>query len=422
MRKMRYLILSIILFMAAGSFINPKTGTAASAVIEISSDGTEVKVGDKVYIYITLRSDVSFGDFEGNLIYDDEILEYRGGASFVTGSSGFLKLSDVNVPEGDKSRKYTLEFEAIKVGTCDIEFVSYMLYEYESEADMSVSSNVYTLNIKAKETASDNAYLKSLKISPSELSPAFSRDTFVYSTSVDHQTEKLVVEALREDEKSTIKIIGNDSLKEGENKIVITVIAESGSVIEYTINAFKESAPAEEVGGEEPVITPSKRHGTFEVAEIDGELFAVYSGRYKLVEPASGIRIPAGYKKTSIIISDVSVPVYAPENNMDYKYLLIYAENELGEAGFYMYDRAERTLQRYGAEILYAPGKGSDSASEDVMSSEEYKANMNKAAILIALLSVLCVLLAAGLVHLLMKYRGYTGNKSNKRRKGNRNH
>lgn len=406
MKRIRFLIIAMVLLALTGSFMNTKTSAAASAEIEISTDSTEVTVGDKLYVYITITSDTEFGDFEGNLMYDDEILEYQGDVSIVAGDSGFLNISDINKTEGDTNRKYSLEFLVIAAGTCDIEFASEIVYDFESAADMSVSSNIHTLKAVQPQTASSNAYLKLLKISPSLLAPAFDRNTFQYNTTVGYETETLVVEALREDEKSTIRITGNDSLLEGENKIIVTVIAESGTVIEYTINAFRESAPAVEVE-EETDITPSDKHGTFEVVEIGDEIFAVYGGKYKFVELGSEVVIPSGYIKTRIIISDVSIPVYAPEDNLDYDYLLVYAENELGQTGFYQYDRVERTLQRYGAEIYDSPGEMSGAEEKEIMQSEEYRSNLSKAAILIALLTVLCAFLAVVSIRLFMKSKGY---------------
>ena len=45
-----------------------------------------------------------FGDIEANLTYDEEILEYKGSVSFITGSSGFLKIADINLSEDTDNR------------------------------------------------------------------------------------------------------------------------------------------------------------------------------------------------------------------------------------------------------------------------------------------------------------------------------
>lgn len=394
MKKMRKYMLAMLICFLAGSFMVTKTGHAASAEVDISTDRSEVTVGQTLYVYLTITSDTAFGDFEANLTYDEEVLEYTGKQSYVVGNNGFLKISDMNVSDGDTVRKYTLEFKAINIGISDISLMEpFMVYDYESEDGMPVSANVLTVQVEPEETASDNAFLSSLKIKPSELQPAFDKNIFSYKTTVDHETEKLIINAEREDSNAIVRISGNDSLKEGENKIVVTVIAESGTVIEYNIDVFREYASAEDEVPEDSPITPSTKHGTFEIVRTGDELFAVYEGKYKLVEPGPEVRIPSGYIKTKIIISDISIDVFAPEDNLGYDFLLIYAENELGEPGFYSFDRVERTIQRCVPDDLAIRAPETDQLAEINKLKSDYRSNLMKAVIIITLLSVLCAVL-----------------------------
>jgi hypothetical protein len=345
-----------------------------------------------------------FGDIEANLTYDEEILEYKGSLSFITGSSGFLKIADINISEGADNRKYALEFQALKVGKTDIEFSGpVMVYDYESELPMSVFVDSFELEVNAAHTASDNAYLKSLKISPAELSPAFDKNIFEYSTSVSYDIDRLVVVALSEDDKATIRIDGNDFLEEGENKVIVSVIAEAENIIEYTIEVMKDITPEE--GAYTTPITPDKKHGSFELVRVEDEVFAIYGGKYKIVELPVNVEIPSGYIKSEIIISRISIPVFTPEQ-LDNEFLLIYAENELGQAGFYSYDKAEKTMQRYISELapIYEPEVGNH---KEPMSSDKYRTNLNIAAIIIALLCALCIVFVILSIRLYMKLKGY---------------
>lgn len=409
MKRRIFKVITFCLLFMIGGFVKMDTIRAASANIEITTDKSQVAVGDTVYVYINISSDTTFGDVEANLVYDEDILEYKSGVSFITGNSGFLKIADINFSEEAKDRKYALEFKALKVGKCEIEFSgSVVVYDYDSGFPMSVSTNTLELEVQAPYTASDNANLSTLKISPQQLNPSFDKGIYEYNTTVGYDVQKLVIEAIPEDQKATIRITGNDLLQEGENKIVITVTAESGKTKEYIINVQKETAP-EEAGVDVGTITPDKKHGSFELVRLDNEIFAIYSGKYKLVEPDASVKIPDGYSKTRIIISGISIEVYASE--LDSEFLLIYAENELGEKGFYRYDKVEKTLQRYVGEekSVYVP---TDNIDEDIMTYKEYRSNLSKAAIIIALLSVLCVLLIILSIRLFMKTKGY----KNKRR------
>ena len=387
-RKVSQMIIFSMLLLIGG-LLNIQTIRAASANVEITADENQVEVGNTIYVYINISSDTMFGDVEANLTYDEDILEYKGGVSFITGSSGFLKIADINFSEGAENRKYALEFKALEVGKNEIKFNgTIMVYDYTSGYPMSVSSNKLELEVIAPHTASDNAYLKSLKISPTDLEPSFDKNTFEYDTSVGYETEKLVVVALPEDEKATIRVKGNDSLLEGENKVIVTVIAESGNKTEYTVNVFRESTP---VDIDTEPITPNKKHGSFEVLESDNERYLVYGGKYKLIEIPADLKIPSGYTKTRIIISDTSIEVFSPEQ-LDSEFLLVYAENELGQVGFYQFDKIERTMQRYAWELPIVQGP-IDNIDDDLIKSQQYKSNLSKAAITIAILSAMCILL-----------------------------
>jgi hypothetical protein len=404
MKRVISKLLLICLFLVFGGLININYAYAASANVEITTDKSQVTVGDTVLVYINISSDSMFGDVEANLTYDEEILEYKGGVSFISGNIGFLKIADVNISEGSDNRKYALEFQALEVGKTEIEFSGpVMVYDYETELPMSVFYDSTEIEVKPAHTASDNAYLSSLKVSSAELEPAFDKNTFEYSTSVAYDVDRLVVVALPEDEKATVRITGNDLLEEGENKVVINVTAEAGNIIEYTIKVAKDIAP--EVGVDTPSITPDKKHGSFEVVRVEGEIFAIYGGKYKLLEPPADIKVPSGYIKTKIIISGVSIPVYASEQ-LDSEFFLIYAENELGEAGLYSYDKVERTMQRYTSVIAPVPGQ-TDEINKEPVNNEQYRSKMNIAAIIIALLSALCAVLVILCIRMFMKLRGY---------------
>lgn len=405
-KKIIKYLAAFFLFIIAGVMITAKPCQAASAEIEISADTTEVTLGDSLFVYITVSSDILFGDFEANVTYDDEILDYQSVFPAITGSNGFLKISDIGVSDGTDVRKYTLKFEATKLGVCEISFREpIMVYEYETGDGMSVSSNVLNINVKAAETASDNAFLNSLKTSPSELTPAFDKNVFEYSTNIGYETEKLIINALPEDNKSTVSISGNEILKEGENKIIITVLAESGAVIEYTINVLRDKAPIVVTDGS--TITPGAAQSAFKVIQIEGDIFAVYEGKYKLVEPGSEVNIPTGYVKTKVILSDISINAYSPENDLDNDFRLLYATNELGESGFYRYDRIEKTMQRFVPQEAYGFDNVAASNTDEIIQSAKYHANLNKAALAIAILSVICILLAAVSIRLFLKSRGY---------------
>ncbi len=404
--SIRWIAIILILLVAGGS-LPPAIALAASAEAELTTEVAEVKVGEEFFVYLTVSSNTEFGDIEAAITYDDTVLEYQGGTSKIKGGSGYLKISDREVANGTKKRKYTMKFEAVEVGICDISFSDgnqIMVYDSKDGVAMSVSSNTLTINVTAPETASSNTKLKELQISPSSLTPAFSPDIYDYSTEVSYDTEKLIIVALPEDEKSTVTVTGNDNLSEGQNKITIQVLAESGANIEYSIKAVKEAAPTV-IDPEVTGIPEESTKNSFRVVREEDGKYVVYSGKYKLLEPDSSIVIPEGYKKTTLLLSDVSVAAYYPENDLGSDFLLLYAQNESGEVGFYQYDKIEKTIQRFVRKNNTVVNDTTNTADSEA--EQKYRTNLNRAAIVIALLCAVCALLITLLIRAVIKGRGY---------------
>lgn len=80
---------------------------------------------------------------------------------------------------------------------------------------------------------SNDVTLKSLKLSTGKID--FDRSKFLYSVDVNYEVDSIEVEAIPNDSKSRAEIEKPDKLLIGENTINIKVIAEDGSIGNYTI-------------------------------------------------------------------------------------------------------------------------------------------------------------------------------------------
>lgn len=377
-------ILLLFILIVSG-LIESKQCYAASAKVELTCDKSTVTLGDFVYAYISIDSQTTFTDFVANLEYDSNVLEYVNGAKVVTGGNGLLKVSDMDNLTGTIKRKYALKFKTVKVGKSKLTLEDTMVYD-ESGNELSVSSNEMNISVKAKVTASTNANLKSLSTDP-EMKPSFKKSIHDYSVTVDNKTDQLFIVANPEDKKATVSISGNDSLQEGENKVVITVLAESGNVIEYTIKVLKEKTPESTIAPT-PTVEAVAPSNTTKIVNDGTDLYLVINGNYKLLEVGDDVEIPAGYMKSEITISGEAITAYIPDGDIQSDFSLIYVENSDGEQGFYQYDRVEKTLQRF------IDNSGENTTSDkDEKQLEQYRSNLNKAAIVIACLSALSVLL-----------------------------
>lgn len=88
-------------------------------------------------------------------------------------------------------------------------------------------------------TKSRNAYLSKLQINQEGLTPNFNKNKTSYAVTVGENVNDLKVTAIAEDSKSKVAISGNTGLKNGDNKVYITVTAQDGTKKVYTITVTK---------------------------------------------------------------------------------------------------------------------------------------------------------------------------------------
>lgn len=102
--------------------------------------------------------------------------------------------------------------------------------EENNNSQQNVEQPTTQIDIKSK-----NTNLKSISLDVEGLNPEFSKDILEYYLIVDLSIEKIKVDAIPEDLKSTVTIRGNSNLEEGENTVDIIVKAENGDTKTYKI-------------------------------------------------------------------------------------------------------------------------------------------------------------------------------------------
>ena len=88
---------------------------------------------------------------------------------------------------------------------------------------------------------SDNNYLSKLSAKGYTFNREFSKENSTYFITVENDIKKVSITATAEDSDAKVCVYGNDNLKEGTNKILITVTAENGYVRNYRIYVTKNS-------------------------------------------------------------------------------------------------------------------------------------------------------------------------------------
>lgn len=104
--------------------------------------------------------------------------------------------------------------------------------------------NIYVTKTESIEMA--NANLANLAIRQATLNPEFETNTTYYKAEVSNDISNLDILAVPEQENAAIKIIGNDELKIGSNRIEINVIAQDGITNKkYVVEVYRRNKEEE---------------------------------------------------------------------------------------------------------------------------------------------------------------------------------
>ena len=404
--------------------------SASSCNIVFSSSRDEIKVDEEVSVTLTIRGDVVPGIFEGYVSYDPDILEYIPDPEqeCIAGGEGTLRISDMGYESTTLSRSYSMRFRALKMGSCEFSMRGNPeVYEADLGFLMSISTNRITVEVTAPERASSDASLGLIRINPGELVPAFSSTVYEYNVSVPNDVTEIYVSAPANDANASVKIEGGSDLSVGQNRILIMVTAQDGTLGKYVIYVARagedggtgengdgnENDPSGNEGGEGNGSDGSNGTGDSDAgwvfyAEDDGNTVFINAGaRYRVSKDLQDIVIPEGYSRTSINISGHKITAYVPSDEPAGEYLLLVLEKEGEKPQLYSFDRVEKTLQRLDRSRIVTANRtasGFSTIEESEMVSK-YEKSVNTMTMVIAILSGICMLLLIIVIRMATKNR-----------------
>lgn len=427
MKKVKALAAVMILAAAMVSMLPSKQAQAASvsASFEKVSPDTDIRVEDMLKLRLSLSADVELGAVELYISYNSNVFEYVTGPDCVFGGEGVLKISDSGTSTYSTKRDYLLYFQAAGMGDGKFSLGNNPeIYDADEDMPMSVSSQPLTLSVFAGTTASSDATLAELKVGSAVLSPSFDPQIKDYTVHVENSVTKLAVSAIANDPVASVRVEGADDLKVGNNRITVVVSAPDGTEIKYVIYCIRdeaseeENAAAEEDGAEkddEPKAEPTADTGhaqAFYVTQKDDKIILVADTQYQMMETEGTVKVPDGYYKTSILISGYTITAFSPVPDGTPEYLLLILCKEGSEPGLYVYDRIEKTIQRYGLTSGGAPaetGAEKEVTDEKLPDPEAYEKSISTLTTVIAVLSGVCMLLLIIVIRLIFRNRGTSG-------------
>ena len=384
MKKFKYL-----LFFIALMFTFSISAFAASASISISASKSKAVVGDVVTFTYTLRTQ---GDDIG--VINNIDVGHSSNLKYVSGTESVGLTTEVS----GTSKSYSVKYRVTAPGeaTVTIKNASLLLLNSEEQKNPTASK---TISVITKEeliaSYSDNNNLKDITIDGATLSPAFDKNVLNYTAVLDAGTEKINVNAVKEDSTATVTGAGEIEVSEGENKITITVTSQRGNAKVYTVivtvidenpikvsldgksyNVVKKASLLQDMEGftkttvkiekqDIPALYNEKaKIYVIGLKDQDGNIaYYIYNTKtkkyiafnqiksnYITILSVDSKKAPKGYIITKININGKDVTAY--KLNSSSKFALVYGINlETGKKGYYVYDIEEKTLQRYDDSI-----------------------------------------------------------------------
>lgn len=313
-----------------------------------------VNSGETVEVTMTVQSDnTRIGDVNVLLKYPSETLEFKKGTS-ASGGAGTIRVHGKGTKDGDHKMNYVLSFKTSKPGEFTVNIDSCEVYD-ENGAAITISHlGSSKITVTGDEAATGSVFLSTLEVSPGTLTPGFSPETTDYSITVGLSVDHLTINAIPSDSTSTVSVVNNENLKEGENSVVIYVQSNDGQLQNaYHINVIKTE------GGEETLLA-SQEAPTVE--STDGVQLSCKGKTITIMDTGDEVTAPDGYRESQIRIDGKPVKGWICGDDAKPEYFLVYGMNDKGELNFYRYDRNEKTIQRYFTET----------PASDFTESEEY--------------------------------------------------
>ncbi len=312
--------------------------TAYAATARIAFSDPTAPVGSEINVKMKITSSDNLSTADIMLAYDASSLEFIEGTN-AEGGNGAVRVHGDGGTGNTTTLAYDLKFKASAAGTSKITVTSQEIYDASSQIVTVDKQGESQVTVSALASASRDATLKSLQVSPGNLTPEFSSDVDSYAVTVGTDVDKLIISADTTDEGASKVVSGNENLQMGENRVTLKVTAQDGETTkEYVIVVTKEE------GGPNDSTQSGEAASDFEQFQM-----TVSKRTFTVMEPDASVQVPGGLAETTITIDGHAVKGWVWGNETEHQYCVIYAMNEAGEKNFYRYDlnNNERTIQRY---------------------------------------------------------------------------
>lgn len=286
---------------------------AASGTISISSNKSQIVVGNSVTFTVNVNYSAGMVALQYNVDYDSSML------SLVSGSTSGAPTFNSST----SSQTYTYTFKAKKSGNAKFTFNAVGSTWGEKDEEITFASQSKSVNIitqqQLENSYSKNNNLSSLGVDGASLSPNFSSSVTSYTVNLPPNTESINVTGKKADSTASVSGLGNHAVEDGSNTIKIVVTAQNGSTKTYTITAVVE--------------------------ELSPIVVTVDDVEYNVVRKAKLLEAPnSDFQPTVTTIDEQEVPAFTNEIA---KITLVGLKDSEGNIKLYIFDEATNTYKKY---------------------------------------------------------------------------
>ncbi len=243
-RNMRRIIILSLMLVAFMAF----TVKGAGSGVTLTGPGT-VRAGDTIQVNIVI-GDVGRNAIEGTLAYDAGQVTLAGVTTAMSGwkvetNGNIIMAYDENMSNPTKAGSVVaVATFKVNAGVSTGANLKISLNNTSTAAGgTSYDIGTVSYSVSIARPLSGNNALSSLSVNGVTLSPAFGPDVTTYNLGeVEYEVSSLNIKAQAADGGARVSIAGN-SLQVGNNRVVVNVTAENGSVRSYNLNVVRKQDP-----------------------------------------------------------------------------------------------------------------------------------------------------------------------------------
>lgn len=339
MNKTAKVFLSILLISVFLS-LAPTNALAASA--SASASPSTVKPGGSVTVTIIFRG-TDIGAVDGSFSYDPSILQFTGGSSTsVSGGKGLIKL--VTFTPNSSSLTATMNFKALKEGNTTVSASSSLILSYHDEKSLGTASASTRITVKAPTTGTTNP-------APSKPKDSSSSNTSTKPSKSNTQDEPEETPVNPVEEAIGVTL-GDKTLYMWRDlsSIKLPEGFQSGEAT-YKIEKIQVAKGKDKDIALAYLTDKDGKNGGFFVLDKSDNLYPFITlntaSSYTILQQEDPEMLPEGYMETELKLDDKTVQAWQLKSGENPDFCLLYVMNADGESAFYLYDKAEKTMQRY---------------------------------------------------------------------------